>query len=125
MQTTIAQSFVGLISRPKLSGIGRHAGVLLPNGHVAHMTPDGAAIVTLIEFAQGRPTKYEKEAPHQQHQQIQWNAFQSIGGASEYDLLNRNCEHYATWLLGEEPQSAQVTAVAALALIGVLAALSS
>lgn len=125
MQTTIAQPFVGLISRPKLSGIGRHAGVLLPTGHVAHMTPDGQAIVTLTEFAQGRPITYEKEAPLHRHQQIQWHALQSIGGTSKYDLLNRNCEHYATWLLGEKPQSAQVTVVAALTLIGVLAAMTS
>lgn len=125
MRTTIAQPFVGLISRPKLSGIGRHAGVLLPNGHVAHMTPDGQAIVTLNEFAQGRSLTYEKEVPLHRHQQVQLNAFQSIGGASKYDLLNRNCEHYATWLLGEEPQSAQVTAVAALTLIGVLAAMTA
>ena len=40
--------FVGLISRPKLSGAGRHAGVLLPDGRVAHMTPEGAAIVLLL-----------------------------------------------------------------------------
>ena len=125
MKTTLAQPFVGLISRPKLSGLGRHAGVLLPDGHVAHMTHSGQAIVSLTEFAQGQPLIYEKEAPFHRHQQIQWNAFQSIGGASKYDLLNRNCEHYATWLMGEEPRSTQVVAVAALTLIGVLAAMTS
>ena len=35
-----------------------------------------------------------------------------------YDLWNRNCEHYATWLMGEEPKSPQVTGAFVVGLIG-------
>ena len=110
--------FVGLISRTKLSGAGRHAGVLLPDGRVAHMTPEGAVIVTFEAFAVGRPVKPEKAAPVECHHQLQWRAQQSAGRTAPYDLWNRNCEHYATWLMGEKPQSAQVTGAVVLGLIG-------
>ena len=110
--------FVGLISRPKLSGAGRHAGVLLPDGRVAHMTPGGAAIVAFEDFALGRPIKFDKTAAVECHHQLLWRAQQSAGRMPPYDLWNRNCEHYATWLLGEEPQSPQVTGALVLGLIG-------
>ena len=112
--------FVGVISRPKLSGAGRHAGVLLPDGRVAHMTPEGAAIVGFEDFALGHPVKPEKAAPVECHRQLQWRAQQSVGRTAPYDLWNRNCEHYATWLMGEKPQSPQVTGVVLLGLIGSL-----
>ena len=35
-----------------------------------------------------------------------------------YALWNGNCEHYATWLMGEEPQRPQVTGAFVLGLIG-------
>ena len=110
--------FVGLISRAKLSGAGRHAGVLLPDGRVAHLTPEGAAIVTFNDFAQGRSIQLDKAAPAECHHQLHWRAHQSVGRMPPYDLWNRNCEHYATWLMGEKPQSAQVTGAFVLGLIG-------
>ena len=111
--------FVGLISRPKLSGAGRHAGVLLPDGRVAHMTaPESAAIVGFEDFALGCPIKFDKAAPVECHHQLLWCAQQSAGRLPPYDLWNRNCEHYATWLMGEEPQSPQVTGAVVLGLIG-------
>lgn len=110
--------FVGLVSRVKLSGAGRHVGVLLPDGQVAHMTPDGAAIVTLNEYAQGRPVQFDKPAPVECHHQLHWRAHQSVGRMPPYDLWNRNCEHYATWLMGEEPKSPQVTGAFVIGLIG-------
>jgi Lecithin retinol acyltransferase len=110
--------FVGLISRSKLSDAGRHAGVLLPDGKVAHMTPEGATIVTFNDFAQGRSVQLDKAAPVDFHHQLHWRAHQSVGRMPPYDLLNRNCEHYATWLMGEEPKSPQVTGAVVLGLIG-------
>ena len=64
--------FVGFVSRPKLSGSGRHAGVLLPNGSVAHMTREDAAIVSVEDFRQGRDIRFDKAAPVECHHQIQW-----------------------------------------------------
>lgn len=110
--------FVGLISRTKLSGAGKHVGVLLPDGLVAHMTPQGAAIVTFEEFAQGRDVTLEKAAPAAHHYQLHWRAYQSIGRTAPYDTWKRNCEHYATWLMGEAPQSSQVNGAVVLGLIG-------
>lgn len=110
--------FVGQISRPKLSGGGKHAGVLLPNGLVAHMTQEGAAIVSVADFAQGRPVTLEKAAPLSIHHQVQWRAQQTAGRTLPYHLLNRNCEHYATFVMGQNAESPQVTALVVLGLIG-------
>ena len=117
-QTQHSTRFVGFISRPKLSGGGRHAGVLLPNGSVAHMTPEGAAIVSVEAFRQGRDIRFDKAAPVECHHQIYWRAHQSVSRMSPYDLWNRNCEHYATWLMGEKPQSPQVNGAVLLGLLG-------
>ena len=111
-------NFVGLVSRPKLAGGGRHAGVLLPSGQVAHMTPEGSAVVSFEQFAQGLLVTCDQPAPVERYQQIQWRAFQSIGRMPTYNLLKLNCEHYATWLMGEEPQSQQVKGLTLVALLG-------
>jgi len=44
-------------------------------------------------------------------------SLQQRGG---YRLLERNCETYATWLLGETPRSPQVEGVIFLGLIAAL-----
>lgn len=111
-------NFIGAISRRKLAGGGRHAGVLLPDGMVAHMTQEGAVIVTFSEFAQGLPVAFDKPAAPDRYRQILWRARQSAGRMPPYDLLNRNCEHYATFLMGEEPKSQQVTAAVVVGIIG-------
>jgi hypothetical protein len=85
------------------------------------MTPEGAAIVTLQQFEQRHPVKLEKAAPIACHHQLLWRAHQSAGRMPQYDLVNLNCEHYATWLMGEKPESVQVKGVFVLALIGALA----
>jgi hypothetical protein len=125
MQLTTQRPFVGLISRPKLNGPGQHAGVLLPNGYVAHMTHTGAEIITYADFSHGLTVKFEKAAPPQLQLQIQWRAYQAIGRVPPYDLLNRNCEHFATWLMGEVPKSPQVIGIAVLSIFGLIAAITS
>lgn len=111
------QSPVRIISRPKLSGIGDHWGVQLPSGDVAHLTPSGEQIISLLEFAQGRPVKEIRRAAPEQYAQIMWRATTSAQNPGQYRLLDRNCETYATWLIGEKPQSPQVQGVAILGLI--------
>lgn len=110
--------FVGQVSRPKLAGPGLHKGVLLPDGNVAHMQPGGAQVVTLDEFSQGRPVTFETAAPEPLYQQIQRRAYASIGRTLPYDWVNRNCEHYSSWVLTGKAESAQVTAAVILSLIG-------
>lgn len=102
------RGFVGRISRPKITGPGRHAGVLLPSGLVADFTRAGARIVTLDEFAQGKPVRAEQGADPSALLQIEGRARFSLGRTLPYDLLKRNCEHYANHVMGKTPESPQV-----------------
>ncbi len=106
-----------IIARPKLHGFGEHWGVQLPDGTVAHLTQVGEQIVSYAEFAQGRPVKEIRRAATEHYGQIVWRATTSVQNPGQYHLLDRNCETYATWLMGETPQSPQVIGVAVLALI--------
>ncbi|OGB57255.1 MAG: NC domain protein [Burkholderiales bacterium RIFOXYD12_FULL_59_19] len=117
MMFTIWQTPIRIISRSKLSGIGDHWGVQLPNGDVVHLTPTGEKIVSFIDFAQGRPVKEIRRAPPEQYAQIMQRVTLSVQNPGQYRLLDRNCETYATWLIGEKPQSPQVQGVVVLGLI--------
>lgn len=108
---------IRIICRPKLSGIGEHWGVQLPNGNVAHLTPTGEQIVTFTDFAQGRQVKEIRRAPPEQYGQIMQRVTLSVQNPGQYRLLDRNCQTYATWLIGEKPQSPQVMGVVVLGLI--------
>lgn len=112
-----SQFSIRIISRPKVSGIGEHWGVQLPNGNVAHLTPTGEQIVTFTDFAQGRQVKEIRRAAPEQYAQIMRRVTLSVQNPGQYRLLDRNCETYATWLIGEKPQSPQVMGVVALGLI--------
>ena len=109
-----------IISRPKLTGLGEHWGVQLPDGNVAHLTPEGEQIVSFTEFAQGRPIKEVRRAAPEQRAQIMQRLSLSLQHRGPSRLLDRNCETYATWLLGEKPRRPQVEGVIFL---GVIAAL--
>ncbi|WP_334189734.1 NC domain protein [Noviherbaspirillum sp.] len=108
---------IRIVSRPKLTGLGEHWGVQLPDGNVAHLTSDGEHVVTFAEFAQGRPIKEIRRAAPEQRAQIMQRLTLSLQHRGPYRLLDRNCETYATWLLGETPQSPQVQGVIFLGLI--------
>lgn len=108
---------IRIISRPKLTGLGEHWGVQLPDGNVAHLTPDGEHVVSFTEFAQGRPIKEIRRAAPEQRAQIMQRLSQSLQHRGPYRLVDRNCEIYATWLLGEKPRSPQVEGVVFLGLL--------
>lgn len=110
---------VGIIARTKLSGFGEHWGVRLPNGQVAHLTTEGERIVCFEEFAQGRLVKVIRRASPEQYGQIMWRANHTAKNPGQYRLLDRNCETYANWLVGEKPESPQVQG---WVLLGLLAA---
>ena len=114
---TTRQFPIRIVSRSKLSGIGDHWGVQLPNGNVAHLTPTGEQIVNVTDFAQGRPVKEIRRAVPEQYAQIMQRVTLSVQNPSQYRLLDRNCETYATWLVGEKPQSPQVLGVVVLGLV--------
>lgn len=106
-----------IISRPKLTGLGEHWGVQLPNGYVAHHTQTGEKLVTLEQFSEGRPVKEIKRVDPTQNIEIMQRAVVTTQHPSEYRLLDRNCETYSTWLIGEKPHSPQVLGVALLGAI--------
>jgi hypothetical protein len=114
---TTRQFPIRIISRPKLSGIGDHWGVQLSNGNVAHLTPTGEQIVSFIDFAQGRPVKEIRQAAPEQYTHIMQRVTLSVQNPGQYRLFDRNCETYATWLIGEKPQSPQVVGVVVLGLV--------
>lgn len=109
-----------IIARTKLSGFGEHWGVQLPDGTVAHLTPAGEQIVSFEEFAQGRPIKEIRRAAPEHYGQIVWRATATAHNPGQYRLLDRNCETYATWLMGEVPQSPQVQGILVLGLFAAL-----
>lgn len=76
--------------------------------------------MSFTEFAQGRPIKEVRRAAPEQRAQIMQRLSLSLQHRGPYRLLDRNCETYATWLLGEKPRSPQVEGVIFL---GVIAAL--
>lgn len=106
-----------IIARPKLIGIGEHWGVELPNGLVAHHSPEGEKIVALVEFSQRLPVKEIKRVDPALNARIMERAMASVRSPGTYHLFDRNCETYATWLIGEKPHSPQVLGAAILGAI--------
>lgn len=100
--------------------MGEHWGVQLPDGNVAHLTSGGEQIVSFAEFAQGRHIKEVRRAAPEQREQIMQRLTLSLQHRGPYRLLDRNCETYATWLVGEIPRSPQVEG---FIFLGVIAAL--
>lgn len=111
---------IRIVSRPKVVGLGEHWGVQLPDGSVAHRTPRGDELVSFDQFAQGRQVREVKRAKPERCQQTLWRVNASINQRTQYRLADSNCEHYANWLIGEEPASPQVQVVVLLAGIAAL-----
>ena len=108
---------IRIVSRSKLSGLGEHWGVELPDGRVIHLTPSGVALVSGDEFAQGLIVREVRQARKERHVQIMWRVAQSLQQPLQYRLLDQNCETFANHLLGDPPKSPQVAGVAILAAI--------
>lgn len=100
---------IRVISRPKLTGLGRHVGVYFNDGYVAHSTPErGAHVSTLVEFAQGRVVQTERVVPESLRQEAVSRLSQIQSNKIPYHLTHRNCEVVANWLVGGKPESPQV-----------------
>jgi hypothetical protein len=94
---------------------------MLPTGAVVHKQPTGVAIDSLEVFLQGLEPKYGEPVAESKHAGLLWRAYASLRRTLPYDLLNRNCEHYATWLLSGKAESAQINGAVFLGLLGALA----
>lgn len=87
--------------------IGRHVGIYLGNGHVAHARPGfGAQITTLAVFSDNLQIKYERMAKNPQLS-IQ-NAYRILKAGFPYSLFHSNCEHFVSLCESEDAQSPQL-----------------
>ncbi|RYF36815.1 MAG: hypothetical protein EOO38_27185 [Cytophagaceae bacterium] len=106
------------ISRPKVSGIGRHEGVLLPSGLVAHTTPEhGPHLCSLHDFSRTLPVVVEKELPPMQHQSAIESVRELLSIKEPYHLVSSNCEIFARKALLEKAESPQALGWTVLVLI--------
>jgi hypothetical protein len=99
---------IRIVARPKLSGLGEHWGVQLSDGTVAHRTQERIEVVGLRVFAQGRPVREVKRARADEYSRIYQRLHAALRAPTDYRLINENCEHFATWLIGEPRESPQV-----------------
>ncbi|WP_290645682.1 lecithin retinol acyltransferase family protein [Aquabacterium sp.] len=105
------------ITRPKLSGVGEHAGVFLPDGRVVHHGQDGPRVDTFEAFAQGRDVRVVRRTDPGKHWQIMGRIQSLLRRPPAYRLLDSNCEHFVSEVLGEKKESRQVNGLAVIALI--------
>lgn len=113
---------IAVIEREKLTGLGKHWGVLLPDGMVAHCTQErNAHIVTFAEFAAGKQVKEIRRVPPSEHYATLQRVRTALAQPRAYDLLQHNCEIFANRVTGYKPESPQVQGV--LLVLGLFAIL--
>ena len=116
---------VRILSRPKLGGLLQHVGVELPEGRIAHCVPAKGAVITWPEeYAEGQDVTTIREVcvPHGELMQRLSSA---ITESRPYDPISWNCEVFASWLVGETPQSSQVNGLLAVGLVVAIARIAS
>jgi len=108
------------ISRPKLMGAGRHEGVLLPSGLVAHNTADAGIVLSDLQaFQSNLPVVIESELPVAMHLLALSRLQALMRENAKYDPLTNNCENFARKVMLENASSPQVvTLVLLAALVG-------
>ena len=110
---------IRIIARPKPWLFGEHWGVHLPDGRVIHLTPDGVSLVSYDEFCAGKTPRVVHIAPDSRYLEIMRRVHLALSQRPAYHLTEQNCETFASWLIGDTPQSPQVKA---FTVIGLLAA---
>ena len=117
---------IRVLSRPKLSGVGFHVGLQLPDTSVAHLTDNGGAQhVSYAEFAQGRPVTVVRDVDSSMYVRVMNNVRAALSEQRPYHVTDWNCERFVNSLIDEKPESATVNGLVLIALIvGGLALLS-
>jgi hypothetical protein len=113
------------LSRPKLSGIGRHAGVLLEWMGCAFVVERQATVgfrrVSYEAFALCRPVLAERAIEDPGEVSLAFERLvKSLENLPGYDFFKRNCEHFARGVVFNEDRSLQVEG---LLVLGGIAAL--
>ena len=95
--------------RVKLDGIGEHWGVLFPDGHVAHTSPErGTYITTYDDFAQGKRVTTKKVIPDDRYEEALRRARLAQLAPLPYHATKYNCEMFANYVAGFKEESPQV-----------------
>ena len=101
-----------IISRRKLNGLGRHYGVMLPDGRCFDLQPWGVRELTLEEFSSGLEVRIEQEVPFCDQElikRLEWMAQKNI----RYGVIKFNCESFARFLATGKAESKQIKYLAA------------
>ena len=118
--TIMNNPIVRRIGRPTRSRFGWHVGALLPSGLVAHMTDTAIELVSADEFALGLPVYEFDRADGCRTNAIYERVAASVGQPVDYSLWFNNCEHYVSWLFGEEPRSPQMRGLVAVLAVALM-----
>lgn len=103
---------VYVVRRKTLASVGYHYGVCMPDRTVVDFGADSTMRQRdPFEFASNLDVEVVRKVPESEHFNAHLRMQHVIDWPTEYDLLNWNCENFATWLAGERPRSDQVTAV--------------
>ena len=111
-----------------------HHGVEIDGGKVVHysgladrLAAGPVQVVSKARFACGRPVEVVRHRRRLPPDEVIERALSRLG-EDRYNVLIRNCEHFATWAVTGEPRCAQVRRAAAaaglvlVAAVGVVAA---
>lgn len=100
---------IARISRDKLTGLGKHEGVLLSNGMVVHISAErGVQVCSYDTFRANRIVTVEMEVPRQFHDIAMMQVQALLHENAPYDLIANNCEIFARKAVLERPLSPQV-----------------
>ena len=110
---------MAVIARKKLTGLGEHWGVLLPNGMVAHNTDDkNLEVIPYNQFAYGQNVKIIRFVPESEWRVTNWRIHQELLNGNKYHIIDNNCETFANRVTGQKAESPQINGIAFLSTIG-------
>lgn len=116
-------SSISVISRQATANL-RHLGVLLPDGQVAHCTPQrGEHISTVEEFANGQDVKIERSVPAEKYWPTLQHLLSALCAPKAYHLVTNNCEIFANRVTGEKEESPQLQGAVMLVVLFAIVAL--
>jgi len=108
---------IQLLARQKLQGGGKHYGVHFSiNGSVLDLTVDGVRHSDLKRFSECRPVEVVYVAPVSETENIMRRAHEALSSQQEYRFFVWNCEHFANWVVGKPPESAQINSALVISL---------
>jgi hypothetical protein len=113
-------SRAAIIARPKLGIAVEHFGLLLPDGRVAHCTPErGEHISSLEDFLARQPMRVHRELPKETHAVVLENVRTAMRNPRAYHLTENNCESFISRMLDSKEGSptAKWIAVGVVALL--------